>query len=353
MLKHICTKWPEWPKPFSFPSPPSPPYKILPLKGFGPGMVATRSIARGQTIVVERPLLLYPRAMPAFLPLKTLAETLEKAVDSLLPENREAVYAMKNSKGPEYQSHLQGIIVTNSLGIFEAMPGYPAAYAGLPRDIARANHSCSPNSVYTWDLETATFTLRALCPIRPGEQITINYVELDQPRRARQQELKSEFKLECKCKACKQEPFALWLSDQRRLFMSYYCARAAYNEQAFEKWLEEGAPAQPPHDRLVPLTGLDLDIARLDNMDGFRRAEVMYSAMEEEGVYPPGTWERVLTTLVRAHSVLENENGVKKYALIVALLTKAFTGSDGGWAAVARSPTQTEWWGKLGDERVF
>ena len=124
------------PVPFSPPSPPV--YKIVPVDGFGLSMVATTDIARGQTIAIERPLLLYPQTVPC----SSVAELLayyEWMVSELRPENREAVWAHTNVKGPEWFSHLKGIMDTNGLGIGD-LPGYPAMYAVLARDISRVNH---------------------------------------------------------------------------------------------------------------------------------------------------------------------------------------------------------------------
>ena len=72
----------------------------------------------------------------------------------------------------------------------------------------------------------------------------------------------------------------------------------------------------------------------------------MYALMEQENLFPSGLWKLVLARLVIGHSVLEQEFEVRKYALMAALLKKAETGSDGGWAAVVQNPRQTDWWGK-------
>ena len=125
----------RFPMPFSPPSPPV--YKIVQVDGFGLSMVATTNIARGQTIVVERPLLVHPQVVAG--PLDDALELYEQLVDRMRPENRDAVYALMNAKGPECPSHLMGIQSTNSLAIGK-LPGYPAMYGALARDISRVNH---------------------------------------------------------------------------------------------------------------------------------------------------------------------------------------------------------------------
>ena len=124
-----------FPMPFSPPSPPV--YKIVHVPGFGLSMIATADIARGQVIARERPLLVMPQCMIAVD--REVTDFQEELVNSMLPENRAAVYALQNVKGPEWPSHLKGIIDTNALGI-HGLPGYPAMYFSLARDISRVNH---------------------------------------------------------------------------------------------------------------------------------------------------------------------------------------------------------------------
>ena len=133
----IFARWPGFPLPFSTPCPPV--HKIAPVKDFGLAMIATANIARGQTIHRERPLLLYPKAIPG-ADVEDACSNLVRVVDSLRPENREAVYALRNVKGPEWPSHLKGILDTNSLALPDGMPGYRGQYSGLAREISRINH---------------------------------------------------------------------------------------------------------------------------------------------------------------------------------------------------------------------
>ncbi len=77
----------------------------------------------------------------------------------------------------------------------------------------------------------------------------------------------------------------------------------------------------------------------------------MWSFMVQEEFYEPCSWEPILALLVKGHAVLENEERVQYFATKAAELRTAYTGSDGGWRAVAANPRQTDWWGKLGEKR--
>ena len=126
----------HFPLPFFTPSPPV--YNIVPFANSGIGMVAIADIACGETIVCERPLLVYPAAVRGAT-VRDALNILERGVQGLHPENRSAVHALTNAKVPDWPSHLKGILDTNSVGI-GALLGYHAMYAALPRDIARVNH---------------------------------------------------------------------------------------------------------------------------------------------------------------------------------------------------------------------
>lgn len=172
MANVLRTTCPDFPKPFTTPSPPV--HKIIAIEGAGLGMCATTNIARGETILRERPLFVYPAAVWSSTEEDAL-ELLDKAVDGMDTDIKRAVLELQNGKGCEAPSDLKGIVDTNSL-LVGLIPGYRAAYAGLARDISRINHSCRPNAHVAWDIETMTFTLRAFAPVAPGEEITISYL---------------------------------------------------------------------------------------------------------------------------------------------------------------------------------
>lgn len=136
MANVLRTTCPDFPKPFTTPSPPV--HKIIAIEGAGLGMCATTNIARGETILRERPLFVYPAAVWSSTEEDAL-ELLDKAVDGMDTDIKRAVLELHNGKGSEAPSDLKGIVDTNSL-LVGLIPGYRAAYAGLARDISRINH---------------------------------------------------------------------------------------------------------------------------------------------------------------------------------------------------------------------
>ncbi|CAH0520496.1 unnamed protein product [Peronospora belbahrii] len=71
---------------------------------------------------------------------------------------------------------------------------------------AMINHSCDPNCAITFVSKTLDMEIRAMKPIKSGEEITQTYVDIALPRRERQQRLQRKYHFCCKCARCSQ-PF--------------------------------------------------------------------------------------------------------------------------------------------------
>ena len=63
------------------------------------------------------------------------------------------------------------------------------------------NHSCAPNVDVKWETGDATLTLRAAVDVRPGEELTITYIDADAPVDARQRALEP-YGFTCACARC-------------------------------------------------------------------------------------------------------------------------------------------------------
>jgi hypothetical protein len=76
-----------------------------------------------------------------------------------------------------------------------------------------ANHSCMPNTAVMFD--GWYMTLRALDPIKEGEQILISYIDVTQTRDERRQELKDRYFFTCHCDKCERDngPYRTFLKS--------------------------------------------------------------------------------------------------------------------------------------------
>lgn len=71
---------------------------------------------------------------------------------------------------------------------------------GFDNTICAANHSCDPNVTMTF-LQPKV-ELRALRPIKSGEEIFVKYVDVTNPIGVRQAELKQRYFFDCQCSKC-------------------------------------------------------------------------------------------------------------------------------------------------------
>eukprot|EP00049_Salpingoeca_infusionum_P005855 m.97893 g.97893 ORF g.97893 m.97893 type:complete len:582 (+) comp13113_c1_seq2:2686-4431(+) len=72
---------------------------------------------------------------------------------------------------------------------------------GIYPAIAMVNHSCSPNCAVV-STPGGTVTVRALRPIAAGDEVTVSYVDLLQPRAQRRAELMQTKEFTCHCLRC-------------------------------------------------------------------------------------------------------------------------------------------------------
>eukprot|EP00057_Strongylocentrotus_purpuratus_P016803 XP_011671277.1 PREDICTED: histone-lysine N-methyltransferase SMYD3-like [Strongylocentrotus purpuratus] len=73
------------------------------------------------------------------------------------------------------------------------------------------NHSCDPNCVVVFD--GRKLQLRAIKDVREGEECTISYVDVSEPAKERQAELKERYHFTCKCVKCIEEINSLGPDD--------------------------------------------------------------------------------------------------------------------------------------------
>ena len=95
----------DWNK--KLPQPKSIAYQVVDIEGKGKGVVATRDIDVGEIILIERPLLVYPRMC------RSLAskEQIDEAIEKMTVQNREAFQSLSNSKTKaEEDNNNRGIV---------------------------------------------------------------------------------------------------------------------------------------------------------------------------------------------------------------------------------------------------
>jgi len=82
------------------------------------------------------------------------------------------------------------------------------------------------------------------------------------------------------------------------------------------------------------------DRARLPN--DLRAVE---EVLDREMIFCPTYWIYLARAMVIVRCALREAKAARKWADRAAQYTRAVTGSDGGWGAIAKEPEKCEWWG--------
>lgn len=193
----------------------------------GLGAFAKRDIARGEVIIRERPLFIWPTSLDA--------TTARGLVEQLSPSARQAFFSLANAAEPDSKlDEVLAIRATNAFAVqlpplpnkmVPAGPLLPPNATTLPSTasfifprIARINHSCAPNADHSMDWRVLKMFVYATTPIAESEEVCIEYTSglMQMSRDARREILKRDFGFECHCSVCSQTGDALAKSDSRR-----------------------------------------------------------------------------------------------------------------------------------------
>ncbi|KAF5543908.1 SET domain-containing protein [Fusarium mexicanum] len=181
-----------------------PPFEVRDIPGKGRGLIAKIDIPAGARILCEKPLLL---ANP--MASEDLEATVATKLKALSKSQQRQFLSLHNNFPGNYP--LSGIIRTNALPCSAG-----ESVGGIYPTISLINHSCLANSLNNWNSEAGHETIRAIRPIKAGEEITINYDE-GGPSNVRRPMLKKSFGFDCTCSLCTLPPSQLQASDDRRV----------------------------------------------------------------------------------------------------------------------------------------
>lgn len=125
------------------------------------------------------------------------------AIEGLSPSSRDAVLALHNSFPPGEIRPVRGLLRTN----FLILDGTPTPLEddyllGIFPTLSRANHDCTPNTNYFFSFPRFVGQFWATREIAGGEEVTIQYCELQLSRSERQLDLKSKYFFDCSCSTC-------------------------------------------------------------------------------------------------------------------------------------------------------
>ncbi|EJD43878.1 hypothetical protein AURDEDRAFT_88438 [Auricularia subglabra TFB-10046 SS5] len=187
--------------------------------------VAQRAVQTGDVLLREFPLVCMPNCYPNPTDpalagrVRSMESLLETIIGAHPPEGQLAYRTLSNAwsgyTGSDHrgQGVLTGIYNTNSYPLVGLPSDNIIEYSGVFPTLSRLNHSCRPNANPQWNSETLTIELRALRPIRAGEEVTITYSpDLLIPAYQRRASLREAYHFTCTCTACSDAA----VSDARR-----------------------------------------------------------------------------------------------------------------------------------------
>lgn len=188
------------------------PFEVKPIPVKGLGMIATRTIEKGDLIKAHPAIGIFhndavDRSSENYA--THLAPLVHLSVEQLPSPSREKFMAMaahNESEEPVIEK-----IYTNTFG--EDFGGEEHSIV-IP-ETARLNHDCRPNAMYYFDPKTFTHYTHASRRILAGEEITITYIDPLQTRLRRRKAIKRSWGFDCSCSLCSQSPQFVRESNRR------------------------------------------------------------------------------------------------------------------------------------------
>ncbi|PTB34911.1 hypothetical protein M441DRAFT_32405 [Trichoderma asperellum CBS 433.97] len=186
----------------------SPPFEETELPGRGRGLIANKTLHRGDRIFAHTPILMLDGESFGDLEKKQWLELEHTAANNLPPKTKKMFSALY---GRPMTDPVSDRIDTNA---FELELDEVVYYAVFP-EIARLNHDCRPNAAYFFDKQTLTHYVHAITDITPGTEITITYIDPHMPLQKRLKKLSSLWGFNCSCSLCSLHSELSRASDER------------------------------------------------------------------------------------------------------------------------------------------
>ncbi|PNY26563.1 SET domain-containing protein 5 [Tolypocladium capitatum] len=196
----------------------SPPYEERELPGRGRGLIANKTLHRGDVIFAQTPILIIDERVWGVLEREQHTELAQAAVDGLPPGSKKVFWELfnRNASDPVISR-----IYTNAFDCEIEQSGY---FIVVP-EVSRLNHDCRPNAAYFFDSQTLTHYVHAQTTITPGTEITIAYLNPRMPRQERRIRLSSIWGFDCSCSLCSMHPRLTQESDARLVQMAALLGR--------------------------------------------------------------------------------------------------------------------------------
>lgn len=181
--------------------------RTIPGKGFG--LVAKRTIQRGEVIYAKTPLTMVSETAMKKLGRRAHRNLLMQiSVERLPPASRELFMEMEGHFGGNpYYDRINTNSFTNRVG--------SAMYWNVYPESARLNHDCRPSTAYNINPNNLVHSMNVLRPIQPGEEITDSYILPYHTSTERHERTSKHWGFNCSCSLCTAPDSAVKHSDDR------------------------------------------------------------------------------------------------------------------------------------------
>ncbi|KAL2165988.1 hypothetical protein VTG60DRAFT_3478 [Thermothelomyces hinnuleus] len=200
------------------------------VPGKGSGLIANRTIRKGEVIMQRGPVLLIQSIPHIDLEPGRRLELYQAAVDRL-PESMRSRF-LRQTGDTVYDK-----VEKNSFRVFLDGNRKHSIHLGLFPDVSKFNHDCRPNVHYR--ISDLTHTTVAVRDIPAGEELTISYIYGLKPRAERLEQL-SEWGFTCTCPQCALSEPEAGASDNR-------IRQIKMLEDEIEELVAKGAPRGRHH----------------------------------------------------------------------------------------------------------
>jgi hypothetical protein len=112
-------------------------------------------------------------------------------------------WQVRPDEAPYDWQHMLSRIDSNVFGCFSKLEGGHLFGQGMYLEAGFFNHSCDPNCVVS--SAVTPLQIVTIREVQPGEELTIAYVDISQPRSARQAKLSANYCFDCSCPRCVSE----------------------------------------------------------------------------------------------------------------------------------------------------
>ncbi|EQB55494.1 hypothetical protein CGLO_04585 [Colletotrichum gloeosporioides Cg-14] len=194
------------------PSASKPSFRVTEVEGKGLGMIANKSLARGDTVMLKTPVLIAHRAFIERTPPAEQHPLLDFVAQLLPASTRETFLGQMGHFGGH---KVVDIMQTNSfqMDLGGGAQGDGHHYGNYP-EVSRYNHDCRPNVAFHIGADGRHQTT-VVRPVKSGEELTISYLDQLGVRSERQHRAKLAWGFECGCSQCSLAKKQAAASDQR------------------------------------------------------------------------------------------------------------------------------------------